>query len=100
MGLSQNKQLNHSGTSGSRGIPQANVSGVFGMVAVRSQQPGEGGRKLSVDDEAHGLPGDEDGVIGFGGSVFQTGGDRFPDIGKGCLTGGWEEAAHGEAAHA
>jgi hypothetical protein len=48
---------------------------MFGLVSMRFQQAGEGGRKLGVNDEAHRLPADENWVIGFGGSVFQAGPD-------------------------
>ncbi len=57
------------------GVAQANVGNVLGLMAVGSEQPGQGGRQLGIDDEAHGLPGDEDGMIGFGSGVFQTGSD-------------------------
>jgi hypothetical protein len=48
---------------------------MFGLVSMRFQQAGKGGRKLGVNDEAHRLPADENWVIGFRGSVFQAGPD-------------------------
>lgn len=59
------------------GVPQTNVGDVLGLMAPCGQQPGEGGWKLGVDDEAHGSPGDQNGVVRLGGGVFQTGPDVF-----------------------
>ena len=49
---------------------------MFGDVAMRGEQPRECGRQLSIDEEAHGLPRYEHGMIRFGGGIFQT----RPDI--------------------
>jgi hypothetical protein len=54
------------------GIPQVDSGDMFGLVAMGGEQPRECGRQLGIDEEARGLPRDKDGMIRFGGGIFQT----------------------------
>ncbi len=57
------------------GISQANISNVFGGVPKSEQETRQSWRQLGIDKESHGLTGDEDWVVSFCSSVFETGHD-------------------------